>query len=71
VQTKNKNINATDMFLAFAMVQQIMPELSGAATEKQKVAVITEAMNSLLKTYARKIHTPLKIMSFSAYGIGR
>jgi hypothetical protein len=36
VQAKNVNSNAVDydMFLAFTMVQQIMTELSGAATEK-------------------------------------
>jgi hypothetical protein len=34
------------------MVQQIMSELSGAATEKQKVAVITKAACSLLKNSA-------------------
>jgi hypothetical protein len=34
VQATNVNINAMDdMFLAFSMVQQIMTELSGVATE--------------------------------------
>jgi hypothetical protein len=46
VQAKNVNGTATDddMFLVFTMVQQIMAELSGAATEKGKVAVITKAV---------------------------
>jgi hypothetical protein len=36
MQAQNVNINATDdAFLAFTMVQQIMTELSGAATEKR------------------------------------
>jgi hypothetical protein len=34
--------------LVFAVVQHIMTELSGAATEKEKVAVITEAVFRLL-----------------------
>jgi hypothetical protein len=34
------------------MVQQIMPKLSGAATEKEKVAVITKAVFRLLKNNA-------------------
>jgi hypothetical protein len=38
VQATNVNINATDdMFLAFSMVQQIMTELSGTATEKKRL----------------------------------
>jgi hypothetical protein len=42
VQAKNVNINETDVFLAFIMMQQIMTEFSGAATEKEMVAVITK-----------------------------
>jgi hypothetical protein len=49
VQAKNVNINATDVFLAFTMVQQIMIELSGAVREKRKVTVITKAVFRLLK----------------------
>jgi hypothetical protein len=53
VQAKNVNVNATDdVFLAFTMEQQIMMELSGAATEKEKVSVITEAVLGLLKNNA-------------------
>jgi hypothetical protein len=37
-----------DMFVAFTMVQQIMTGLSGAASEEEKVAVITKAVLSLL-----------------------
>jgi hypothetical protein len=33
-----------DVLLAFTMVQQIMTELSDAATEKEKVAVITKSV---------------------------
>jgi hypothetical protein len=55
MQAKNVNINATDVFLAFTMVQQIMTELSGAATEKKKkVAVITKSVFRLLKTNFNK-----------------
>jgi hypothetical protein len=50
VQAKNVNSNAMDdMFLAFTMVQQIMTELSGAVTEKEKVAITTKAVFRLLK----------------------
>jgi delta 1-pyrroline-5-carboxylate dehydrogenase len=50
VQAKNVNINATDLvFLAFTTVQQTMTKLSGVATEKEKVAVITEDVLRLLK----------------------
>jgi hypothetical protein len=52
VQAKTVNINATDMFLAFTVVQQIMTVLSGAATEKENVAVITKAAFRLLKNTA-------------------
>jgi hypothetical protein len=38
-----------DMFFAFTMVQQVMTELSRAATEKEKVAIITKVMFRLLK----------------------
>jgi hypothetical protein len=34
------------------MVQHIMTELSGAVTEKEKVAVITKAVITLLKNNA-------------------
>jgi hypothetical protein len=34
---------------AFIMVQQIMIELSGAVTEKEKVAIITKAVFRLSK----------------------
>jgi hypothetical protein len=40
------------MVLVFTMVQQIMTELSGAATEKEKFAVITKAVFRLLKNNA-------------------
>jgi hypothetical protein len=49
VQTKNLNSTATNAFLAFTMVQQIMTDLSGAAIEKGKVAVINKAVFRLLK----------------------
>jgi hypothetical protein len=43
VQAKNVNINVTDEVpLAFTMAKQIMRELSGAETEKEKVAVTVE-----------------------------
>jgi hypothetical protein len=43
VQAKNVSINATgDMFLTFTMVQEIMTELSGAATGTEKFAVTTK-----------------------------
>jgi hypothetical protein len=41
-----------DQFLAFNIVQQIMTELSGAATEKEKVALITKAVFRLLNVSA-------------------
>jgi hypothetical protein len=37
------------MFVAFTMVQQILKEVSGAATEEEKASVITEAVFSFLK----------------------
>jgi hypothetical protein len=50
MQAKNVNINAMDnVFLAFTVVQQIVTVLSCAATEKEKVAVITKAVFRLLK----------------------
>jgi hypothetical protein len=52
MQTKNINNNSTDMFVAFTMVQQIITELLGAATEKEKAADITKTMFKLLKNNA-------------------
>jgi hypothetical protein len=44
------NSNAMDdMFVAFTMVQQIMTGLSSAASEGEKVSVITKSVFSLLK----------------------
>jgi hypothetical protein len=52
VQTKNVNTDATDeVFLAFTLVQQIISELSSAATEKRKV-VINKALFRVLKNSA-------------------
>jgi hypothetical protein len=53
LQAKNVNINAMDkVFRAFIKVQHIMSELSGAATEKENVAVITKAVFRPLKSNA-------------------
>jgi hypothetical protein len=53
MQAKNVNTNARDdMFLVFAVVQQIMTELSGAATGKEEVAVITKVVFRRLKNNA-------------------
>jgi hypothetical protein len=59
------------MILAFTMVQQIMSELSGAATEKEKVAVITEAVFRLFRTMPVTVNRPLKITAFNANSTGR
>jgi hypothetical protein len=40
------------MFLTFTMAQQIMTQLSGAATEKEKVVIKTKAVFRLLKNNA-------------------
>jgi hypothetical protein len=37
-----------DMFFAFTVVQHVMTELSRAATEKEKVTIITKVMFRLL-----------------------
>jgi hypothetical protein len=42
-------------FLAFAMVQHIMTELSGAVTDKEKATVITKTVFTLLKNNANNI----------------
>jgi hypothetical protein len=53
VEAKNTHSNATDgMLLAFTMVQQYMKELSGAATEKETISVITKAAFRLFKKNA-------------------
>jgi hypothetical protein len=50
MQANVVNNNAMDdMYVAFTMVQQIMTGLSGAASEEEKVAVITKVVFSLLK----------------------
>jgi hypothetical protein len=50
MQAKKVYSNATGMYFAFIMMQQIMAELSGNATEK--AAVITKAVFRLLKNNA-------------------
>jgi hypothetical protein len=53
VQAKNVNRNSMgDISVAFTMVQQIMTDLSGVATEEEKVAVITRAVFHMLKLNA-------------------
>jgi hypothetical protein len=50
VQANVVNNNAMDdMYVAFTRVQQIMTELSGAASEEEKVSIITKAVFNLLK----------------------
>jgi hypothetical protein len=50
VQAKIVNSNAMEnMFVVFTMVQQIMTEFSYAASEEEKVSVITKVTFSLLK----------------------
>jgi hypothetical protein len=50
VQAKIVNSNAMDdTLVAFNIAQQIMTGLSGAASEGEKVSVITKAVFSLLK----------------------
>jgi hypothetical protein len=45
VQAKIVNSNEMgDMFVAYTMVQQIMRGLSGAASEEEKVSVITKVV---------------------------
>jgi hypothetical protein len=50
VQEEIVNSNSMDdMFVAFTMVQQIMIGLSSAASEEEKVSIITKCVFSLLK----------------------
>lgn len=50
MQVKYANSNALNgMFVPFTKVQQIMTGLPGAASEEEKVAVITKAVLCLLK----------------------
>jgi hypothetical protein len=50
MQANVVNNNAMDdVYVAFTMMQQIMTGLSGAASEEEKVAVITKAVFNLLK----------------------
>jgi hypothetical protein len=50
MQEESANSNAMDdMFVAFTMVQQIMTGLSRAASEEEKVSIITKSVISLLK----------------------
>jgi hypothetical protein len=50
VQAKNVNSNATDsVFLAFTVVQQIMTELLGTATEKDKFHKEYDRIDSIPK----------------------
>jgi hypothetical protein len=44
-----KSIAMDDMFVAFTMVRQIMTGLSSAASEEEKVSIITKSVFSLLK----------------------
>jgi hypothetical protein len=59
------------MFFVLNMVPQIITELSGAATEKGKVALITKAVFRPLKTMSASVYRPLQFIAFNANGIGR
>jgi hypothetical protein len=57
MQSRDVNSNAAvGVFLAFTTVQQMMTELSGAVTEKGKVAVITKPVFRLLKNDPAMVH---------------
>jgi hypothetical protein len=43
-----------DMFVAFTMVQQIMTGLSSAASEEEKVSIITKSENKSQKSENRR-----------------
>jgi hypothetical protein len=50
MQEETVNSNAMeDMFVTFTVVQQIMTGLSSAASEEEKVSIITKSVFSLLK----------------------
>jgi hypothetical protein len=50
MQEEIVNSNAMDdMFVAFPTVQQIVTGLSSAASEEEKVSIITKSVFSLLK----------------------
>jgi hypothetical protein len=55
LQAQNRKSNTMDdTFAAITTVQQIMTELSCAATEQEKVTVITKVVPRLLKNNATK-----------------
>jgi hypothetical protein len=65
VLAKIVNSNAMeDMFVAFTMVQQIMTGLSSAASEEEKVSVITKAVFSLLKRMVVTVYYYYKLRGF-------
>jgi hypothetical protein len=49
VQANSVNNSLNDMFKIAAIVQQIMIELNSAATEEQKIVVITKIVCNLMK----------------------
>jgi hypothetical protein len=53
------------------VVQQIMTEISGAASEKDKIMVITKLVLNLTKQKSARVHRPIKIIEFNGNGIWR
>jgi hypothetical protein len=72
VQAKNVNSNATDeMFTACTIVKHIMTDLSNAATEEEKVAIIIKMCLDCRSAMPTTVHRHLKIIAFSSNSIGR
>jgi hypothetical protein len=69
-QVRNVIINATDMFLAFTMMQQIMTAL-WSCDRKTNVAVKTKAVFRLVKNNPDSVRIPLKIIAVNANSIGK
>jgi hypothetical protein len=57
--------------IAFTMLQQIMPGLSGAASEEEKASVILKLFLVCWNSIVLTVHRPLKFVAFNSTGFGR
>jgi hypothetical protein len=72
MQGKTVHSNAMDdMFVAFTVVQQIITGLSRAASEEEKVSIITKVFLAYSNIMAATVHRHLNVGAFNVNSTGR
>jgi hypothetical protein len=69
VQVPTVNSDFLDLLRAMTVVQQIVAELKGAASEEDKFLTLAKIVFKLMKDNANRFHWALKVIAFNADGI--